>query len=152
MRCGRILTAMTITSITTTTTTQKVSHAGRGIHSVRLTADKFKTANSKEKFRMSITRHIDEQKAQVTIAIEGRFDFAQHKAFRDAYRDVDPKAMTFIVDLFDASYLDSSALGMLLLLREHAGGDRADIRIVNAGSALRGTLKVAGFDKLFVLH
>ncbi len=44
MRCGRILTAMMITSITTTT--QKVSQAGRGIHSVRLTTDEFKTANS----------------------------------------------------------------------------------------------------------
>ena len=151
MRCGRILTAMTITSITTTTTTQKVSHAGRGIHSVRLTADKFKTANSKEKFRMSITRHIDEQKAQVTIAIEGRFDFAQHKAFRDAYRDVDPKAMTFIVDLFDASYLDSSALGMLLLLRDHAGGDEADIRLLNCSPDVRKILSVSNFEQLFVI-
>ena len=41
---------------------------------------------------------------------------------------------------------------MLLLLREHAGGERSEIRIVNAGSELRGTLRVAGFDKLFVLH
>jgi len=48
--------------------------------------------------------------------------------------------------------MDSSALGMLLLLREHAGADRADIRIVNASGELRGTLRVAGFDKLFVLH
>jgi anti-anti-sigma regulatory factor len=48
--------------------------------------------------------------------------------------------------------MDSSALGMLLLLREHAGADRAEIRIVNAGSELRNTFKVAGFDKLFVLH
>jgi anti-anti-sigma regulatory factor len=48
--------------------------------------------------------------------------------------------------------MDSSALGMLLLLREHAGGDRSEIRIVNANTALRGTLRVAGFDKLFTLH
>jgi anti-anti-sigma factor len=54
--------------------------------------------------------------------------------------------------LGEVASMDSSALGMLLLLREHAGADRAEIRIVNADSGLRGTLRVAGFDKLFVLH
>ena len=100
---------------------------------------------------MSITRHIDEQKAQVTIAIEGRFDFAQHKAFRDAYRDIDPKAMTFVIDLFDSSYLDSSALGMLLLLREYAGSEKAQVRIIGSGEDVRRVLKIANFEKLFIL-
>jgi anti-anti-sigma factor len=57
-----------------------------------------------------------------------------------------------VIDLGDVDSMDSSALGMLLLLREHAGGDRSEIRIVNANTALRGTLRVAGFDKLFTLH
>jgi anti-anti-sigma factor len=100
---------------------------------------------------VSITRHIDEQKAQVTIAIEGRFDFAQHKAFRDVYQDIDPKAMTFIIDLFDSSYLDSSALGMLLLLREYAGSEKAQVRIIGAGEDVRRVLKIANFEKLFIL-
>ena len=61
-------------------------------------------------------------------------------------------SLSYVIDLGEVSSMDSSALGMLLLLREHAGADRAEIRIVNADTSLRGTLRVAGFDKLFVLH
>lgn len=100
---------------------------------------------------MSVIRHIDEQKSQAIIAIEGRFDFAQHKAFRDAYRDLDPKTLKFVVDLSAASYLDSSALGMLLLLRDFAGGDAARVVLSGCGEEVRRVLKIANFEKLFDL-
>ncbi|WP_328986734.1 STAS domain-containing protein [Thiorhodovibrio winogradskyi] len=98
---------------------------------------------------MSITRHIDESKQQVIIKIDGRFDFAQHKAFRDAYRDISPGSKTYVVDLSATSYLDSSALGMLLLLREHAGGDASPVRIQGCGEDVQRVLKIANFEKLF---
>jgi ABC-type transporter Mla MlaB component len=60
--------------------------------------------------------------------------------------------LIYAIDLGDVGNTDSSALGMQLLLREHAGGDRSEIRIVNANTALHGTLRVAGFDKLVTLH
>jgi hypothetical protein len=40
---------------------------------------------------------------------------------------------------------------MLLLLREHAGGDEADIRVLNASTELRNTFRVAGLDRLLTL-
>lgn len=100
---------------------------------------------------MSVTRRIDKERSQVVIAIDGRFDFAQHKAFRDAYRDMDARSMRFVVDLSDASYLDSSALGMLLLLREYVGGDAGRINITGCGDDIRRVLKIANFEKLFTL-
>jgi HptB-dependent secretion and biofilm anti anti-sigma factor len=100
---------------------------------------------------MSVTRRIDKEKSQVTIAIDGRFDFAQHKTFRDSYRDMDPRAMRFVVDLSGASYLDSSALGMLLLLREYAGNDAGRVTITGCGEDVRRVLKIANFEKLFSL-
>ncbi|MBK1642001.1 anti-anti-sigma factor [Chromatium okenii] len=100
---------------------------------------------------MSVMRRVDEQKSQVTIAIDGRFDFAQHKAFRDAYREVDAKQMKFVVDLSGASYLDSSALGMLLLLRDYAGGDATRVTITGCSEDVRRVLKIANFEKLFQL-
>ncbi len=54
-----------------------------------------------------------------------------------------------MVDLRKATYLDSSALGMLLLLRDHAGGDSSDIRVVNSNSDVRKILAISNFDKLF---
>ncbi|MNR56929.1 hypothetical protein D3C85_1776040 [compost metagenome] len=58
-----------------------------------------------------------------------------------------PKSV--VVDLKDATYLDSSALGMLLLLRDHAGGDRSDIRLINSSSDVTKILAISNFDKLF---
>ncbi|AHF03975.1 anti-anti-sigma regulatory factor [Marichromatium purpuratum 984] len=98
---------------------------------------------------MSVKRQVDETHSEVTISIEGRFDFSLHKVFRDAYRDFSSTSMRFVVDLNDASYLDSSALGMLLLLREHAGGERAQVRIINAQGDVMRVLKIANFDRLF---
>ena len=54
-----------------------------------------------------------------------------------------------MVDLKGATYLDSSALGMLLLLRDHAGGDHARISLVNCNPDVRKTLSISNFEQLF---
>jgi anti-anti-sigma factor len=84
---------------------------------------------------------------KLTISIKGRFDFAKHQEFREAYESRDLESV--VVDLKEATYLDSSALGMLLLLRDHAGGDNSDIRVVNSSTDVRKILAISNFDKLF---
>lgn len=101
---------------------------------------------------MSIQTQVDEQSNLVTITVSGRFDFAQHKQFRDAYRDISPNTRRYVVDLSEATYLDSSALGMLLLLREHAGGDSARVSIRGCSSDVHRVLQIAHFDRLFTLE
>lgn len=96
--------------------------------------------------------HHDSEQDCLTLQLGERFDFSIHRDFHDACLAPARVARSYLIDLGEVTHMDSSALGMLLLLREHAGADRADIRIVNAGTELRGTLRVAGFDKLFVLH
>ena len=56
-----------------------------------------------------------------------------------------------VVDLNGATYLDSSALGMLLLLRDHAGSDKADIRLINCNPDVRKVLSVSNFEQLFAI-
>ncbi|KMN24215.1 STAS domain-containing protein [Pseudomonas helleri] len=98
---------------------------------------------------MAVTSHVSAEGNQLTIAIKGRFDFAKHQEFRAAYEKNDPKPESVVVDLKEATYIDSSALGMLLLLRDHVGGDDAQIQVVNSSNDVRKTLAISNFDKLF---
>jgi anti-anti-sigma factor len=86
---------------------------------------------------------------KLLISIKGRFDFGAHQQFRDAYEKVFPKPTTYEIDLKDTTYLDSSALGMLLLLRDHAGGESAEVQITHSSSDVRKILAISNFDKLF---
>jgi len=85
----------------------------------------------------------------LVISIEGRFDFSTHQAFRDAYENGGDSICNYVVDLSRTTYLDSSALGMLLLLRDHAGGDSSRISIENCNSDVRRILSISNFEQLF---
>ena len=101
---------------------------------------------------MHLTVHHDRELDCLTLQLGERFDFSVHRQFHEACLAGTVPARRYIVDLSEVIRADSSALGMLLMLREHAGAERADIRIVNADARLRSTLRVAGFDKLFLLQ
>ncbi|MGY2186102.1 STAS domain-containing protein [Pseudomonas sp. SDO5591_S426] len=96
---------------------------------------------------MSVVTEVSPDGQKLTISIKGRFDFAKHQAFRESYESRDLAEV--VVDLKEATYLDSSALGMLLLLRDHAGGENSDIRVVNSSSDVKKILAISNFDKLF---
>ncbi|MTI97094.1 MAG: STAS domain-containing protein [Marinobacter adhaerens] len=98
---------------------------------------------------MPIQTRRDDNGQTLVISIEGRFDFSTHQAFRDAYEHGDPAVRNYIVDLSDTTYLDSSALGMLLLLRDYAGGDSARIVIENCNNDVRRILSISNFEQLF---
>lgn len=86
------------------------------------------------------------------ISIKGRFDFSTHQAFRDAYEHGGANVSGYVVDLSEATYLDSSALGMLLLLRDYAGGDDARIAIENCNKDVRKILTISNFEQLFTIR
>ncbi|APV41389.1 anti-anti-sigma factor [Pseudomonas frederiksbergensis] len=96
---------------------------------------------------MSVVTEVSKDGQKLTISVKGRFDFAKHQEFRESYED--KKLSAVVVDLKEATYLDSSALGMLLLLRDHAGGDNSDIRVVNSSTDVKKILAISNFDKLF---
>ena len=98
---------------------------------------------------MSVVAEVSPDGKKLRISVKGRFDFGKHQEFRNSYERVDPEPNSYELDLKETTYLDSSALGMLLLLRDHAGGDDSDIRVVNPNSDVRKILAIANFDKLF---
>lgn len=100
---------------------------------------------------MTISSQLSADGQELTITIQGRFDFNAHQAFRDSYQRLDSTPRRYVVDLNGATYLDSSALGMLLLLRDHAGSDEANIRLINCNPDVRKVLSVSNFEQLFVI-
>lgn len=101
---------------------------------------------------MTISTKVSEAGNELIINVAGRFDFSAHQDFRNAYEDVQQKPDSYAVDMSDTTYLDSSALGMLLLLRDHAGGDNASIRIVNCNDDVRKILVISNFGRLFTIQ
>jgi anti-anti-sigma factor len=101
---------------------------------------------------MAITSNVDAGGEQLTIRIQGRFDFSAHQEFRNAYEAVDKSPSAYCVDMNETTYLDSSALGMLLLLRDHAGGDNSNIEIVNCSPDVKKILTISNFEQLFSIQ
>lgn len=101
---------------------------------------------------MSITSAVSENGKQVTISVSGKFDFQLYDEFRSSYVETQGAGVQYVVDLSGTDYLDSSALGMLLLLREHAGGEGSAIKITNSSADVKKILDVANFGKLFDIN
>ena len=95
---------------------------------------------------MSLGIKLSDDGKQIFISMPERFAFEIHSELRKAYSN--NKSITkVVVDLSNTSYLDSSALGMLLQLREHAGDDINSVKIVNAKNDVKDILKVANFGQ-----
>jgi anti-anti-sigma factor len=94
---------------------------------------------------------ITKDAAKATIKLNGRFDFNTHRDFRAAYEslitDSEVKAVT--VDFAGVDYLDSSALGMLLMLRDKMSGVNKDVSLTGVQGNVKQVLDIANFGKLF---
>ncbi len=98
---------------------------------------------------MSITSNVSADGSELTISVQGRFDFSALQLFRNNYEKVNPRPKAFVINLQESDYLDSSALGMLLALRDYAGGDEANIRILHANTDVKKILVITKLDELF---
>ena len=82
-----------------------------------------------------------------TVRLSGRFDFSCREDFRAVY-SASPAGSTFRVDMSGVEYVDSAALGMLLLLRDHAG-EASRVTICGSRGQPEQVLRIANFHKLF---
>lgn len=101
---------------------------------------------------MPVTEKLSADGETLTIQVQGRFDFSVHQEFRASYERQKVKPHQYIIDLKDTIYLDSSALGMLLLLRDHAGGVSSRIKIANCNNDIRKILTISNFGQLFSIE
>jgi anti-anti-sigma factor len=101
---------------------------------------------------MAIWSQVSDDGRELTIKIKGRFDFSAHQQFRDSYEKQPTAPSSFVIDMTETTYLDSSALGMLLLLRDFGGGESANIHITNCNEEIKKILAISNFEQLFVIE
>ena len=88
---------------------------------------------------------------RASLFLAGRFDFNVHREFKDAYSSLlaDATVQVIGINLFGVDYLDSSALGMLLMLRERAATAGKQVSLEKPNATVVRILEIAKFDKLF---
>ena len=102
---------------------------------------------------MPVKQNISNDGKIMHLSIIGRFDYKITKEFRDSYtRAARHKGVTYYINLNNASYIDSSALGILLLLRECAKHNGGRVIIEQPGEQVNQVLKMANFEKLFTIN
>ena len=101
---------------------------------------------------MSISSSKSDDGKILTLKVGGKFDFSMHNDFRKSYKNENINSGKYEVDLSDTNYLDSSALGMLLLLKEFAESQSSKVIIKNAASEVKQILNIASFDKIFTIE
>lgn len=89
---------------------------------------------------------------RVVIRLLGRFDFNAHREFRDAIEEaLNKDGREVSIDLSGVDYLDSSALGMLLMLRDKAKSANKTVILTGSQGAVKQVLDIANFNKLFAI-
>ncbi|QNM96940.1 STAS domain-containing protein [Chitinimonas koreensis] len=94
---------------------------------------------------LSLTDH------HAVIKLIGDFTFEGHRPFKEATQQLlaSDGVETLSIDFEAVEYMDSAALGMLLLLRERLGDK--PIHLAQTRGTVRAVLDVANFGRLFTL-
>lgn len=85
------------------------------------------------------------------VQLNCRFDFNCIREFKELYEPFlsDGAVTTIEINMGGVEYIDSTALGMLLALRDKSRGAKKTISISGCKGVPRQVLEVANFDKLF---
>ncbi len=86
-----------------------------------------------------------------TVYIDGRFTFERHQSFKAATGLLleEGGIQEVHLDLSAVDFMDSSALGMVLLLRERAEAAGAKVILARPSPSVQAVLQVVQFGKLF---
>lgn len=91
---------------------------------------------------------------KAVISLQGRFDFSAHREFRSSCGPCleSGEIRELELDLAGVDYVDSTALGMLLLLRDRAKEANKTVSLANSRGAVKQVLDIANFGKLFQIR
>jgi anti-anti-sigma factor len=87
------------------------------------------------------------------ILLSGRLTFADHNNFRAIIAQFsEPGAKRFVLDLSGIDFIDSAALGMVLLARDTAISRGVHLILKGAAGQVKRIMEVAKFNTLFTME
>ena len=97
---------------------------------------------------MKIIKSQDGASHQLQVIIEKELIFKHYQEFRNSYITEELHNGKYIVDFSHAEHIDSSGLGMILLLKDHAEKFNSVIELkYQKDSTIDKLFKVVKFDK-----
>ena len=90
-----------------------------------------------------------EEEGELKVYIVGRFDYDMIDEFRESYIDVMDKEMDISLDFSQTEHIDSSALGMVLNMKNYLQKEDRAIQIKNCKPNLMKLFTMAHFERKF---
>lgn len=97
---------------------------------------------------MNITKQKSDNGKVVTFCLPEKFTFQLRAEFREFY-EAEKESKILVLDMNKTQYMDSSALGMMLQLKEFADSCRSTVSVINATNDVLKVLHITRFDKIF---
>ncbi len=85
---------------------------------------------------------------RIIILLPPEFNYKLQRKFREIYEQ-SPVDGVFVIDFKQVDFIDSSTIGMLLLLREYCGNEDSNITFINCAETVQALFESAHFEELF---
>ncbi|MBI4000876.1 MAG: STAS domain-containing protein [Nitrospira defluvii] len=99
---------------------------------------------------MTITEEIHNNTA--TLTLEGSFTYTQRKLFQDTLKNLASQNVEHvIVDLAQVPFLDSAALGLLMITHRQLVADKRKLSLAHPQATIRQIIELANLHKTIPL-
>lgn len=88
----------------------------------------------------------------LVIEIVGAFNMDIRREFQAAYEGQSDKYQRYAINLKNCTSLDSTGLGLLLVMRDYIGLSKEEILIIHCSPPVRQVLDYANFGELFKIY
>jgi HptB-dependent secretion and biofilm anti anti-sigma factor len=99
---------------------------------------------------MNVTQ--EKREGAVILHMEGRFDFGSRKTFKESMDEAIQEGMPVILDLGQITFVDSSALGLLVISHQNLKIKKIPFYLVNPQTYVRQVLDLANVAKMIPIY
>jgi len=92
---------------------------------------------------------LEDDGKKLTLILPEKVDYTLHGELYISYKDKFDLVTKVVLDFKKVNRIDSSGMGMLLILKRFFGGDDADINIINTNPYIKKKIISINFQTLF---